>query len=135
MRIACWKFCSAISTVSWNSSFSCLIMLTVCCTSSGDRPTEGSSTSRMRGADMRARDREHLLLAAAHAARELPAALLEHRERRIAEREVLADRVPRERPERAEEQVLLNGELGKESPAFGHHRHPEAHDLLGRHAD
>src|SRR6185503_5899366 len=55
MRIAWWKFCSAISTVRPYARFSSRMMSIVCTTSSGDRPTEGSSTSSIFGEDMSAR--------------------------------------------------------------------------------
>src|SRR6267143_1171734 len=55
MRIAWWKFCSAISTVSPYRSFSSLILVMVCETRIGASPTEGSSTSRSLGEDISAR--------------------------------------------------------------------------------
>src|SRR4051812_37549652 len=55
MRIAWWKFCSAISTVRPYWSFSSLILVIVCDTRIGARPTEGSSTSKSLGADISAR--------------------------------------------------------------------------------
>src|SRR6267143_3008200 len=55
MRIAWWKFCSAISTVSPYRSFSSLILVMVCETRIGASPTDGSSNSRSLGEDMSAR--------------------------------------------------------------------------------
>ena len=55
MRMAWVKFCSAISTVSWYWSFSCLMASMVRLTSSGASPTDGSSTSRIFGASISAR--------------------------------------------------------------------------------
>src|SRR5471032_435483 len=55
MRMAWVKFCSAISTVRSKPTFSSLILSMVRLTSSGARPTDGSSISRMRGADISAR--------------------------------------------------------------------------------
>src|SRR5215472_1073348 len=55
MRNACGKFCSAISTVSLCCSLGSLILSMVRLTSTGARPTEGSSINRMRGDSISAR--------------------------------------------------------------------------------
>ena len=61
-------------------------------TSIGASPTEGSSTSRIFGASISARaERQHLLLAAAHAAGELRAALGEARKGLEADVEIAGE--------------------------------------------
>src|SRR5262245_44987462 len=61
-------------------------------------------------------DREHLLLATAHAARELSPSLVENREGLEAEREVLSDIAACGASKRAEHQILLDRQL-REQPA------------------
>ncbi len=80
----------------------------------------------------RARDRQHLLLAARHGARKLPAPLLQNRKRLVSESEVLADLAARGFAECAQHQVLFHRQLGEEAPALGHERDAELHDRLGR---
>src|SRR4029078_297377 len=103
MRIAWWKFCSAINTVRPYARFSSRMMTIVCTTSSGERPTERSSTSRSFSADQNAgglveqqqyrgrhegtRDREHVLLPARDGSGELAHPLLEDRKSAEAELE------------------------------------------------
>ena len=102
----------------------------------GARPTDGSSTSRIFGASISARaERQHLLLAAAHRAGELRAALGEPREGLEAELEIGLDLRARLRAERAEQQILLDGQTRKQPAAFRHQRDAEIDDLLGGEAD
>src|SRR5262249_51861950 len=79
--------------------------------------------------------RQHLLLAAAHAARELSPSLVEHRESLEAEREVLSDIAAGVSSERAEHQILLDRQLREQSASLRDERDAEMHDLLGRPAD
>src|SRR6516165_11683074 len=79
-----------------------------------------------------ARDGEHLLLAAAHAAGQLPAALAQHREGLEAERQIAIDVGPGTRAIGAEQEILLHRELREEPPALGYQRDPQIDDLLGR---
>jgi len=81
---------------------------------------------------MSARERNHLLLPAGHAACELLTPLGESRERLVAEQQVLGDLAARGRAEGAEQQVLLDRELREEPPAFRHERDAEIDDLLRR---
>ena len=77
----------------------------------------------------RAREREHLLLAAAERAGLLVAPLLDPREVRLDAREVVLDRAaPRVR---AEPQVLPDGELGERAAALGHVRDAEPRHVVG----
>src|SRR5438445_10126297 len=71
-----------------------------------------------------------LLLAAAHAARELLAARAEHREGLEAEGEVARDVAPGLRSVGAEQEVLLDRQLGEEPPPLRHHGDAQPHDLL-----
>jgi hypothetical protein len=78
----------------------------------------------------RARDGEHLLLAARERAGQLAAALLQQGERLVAERGVPAYCRPGERPERPEEQVLLDRQSGEQPASLRHQRHAQVDDLL-----
>ena len=98
MRIAWWKFCSAISTVRPKRSFSSLIVGDGVRHQQRRQPDRGLVDQQQpRRRHQRARDREHLLLAARQRAGELAPALLQHREGLVAEREVLRDRAARRR--------------------------------------
>src|SRR5262245_39127260 len=88
-----------------------------------------------RSRHQRAAERQHLLLAAAHAAGELAAPLGEPREDLEAERQVACDLATRGRPEGAEQQVLLDGEPREQPAPLGHQRDAEVDDLLGAAAD
>ena len=83
----------------------------------------------------RARERQHLLLAAAHRAGELAAPLGQARKRLEAEIEIGLDLRARLRPERAEQQVFFHRQFRKQPAAFRHQRDAEIDDLLGPHAD
>src|SRR5215831_11336012 len=86
----------------------------------------------LRGGHQRAGEREHLLLAAAHAAGELAAPLCKARESLVAERKVPGHRRTRGLPRGAEQQVFLDGQLREKAPSFRHERYAEVDDLLGR---
>src|SRR5258706_863783 len=75
---------------------------------------------------------EHLLLAAAHAAGELLAALGEPRKGLEAERQVVGDVRARRGAVGAEQQVLFDGQAREQPPAFRHQRDTEVDDLFGR---
>jgi hypothetical protein len=99
----------------------------------GASPSEGSSRIRRRGFDiMGPGDRQHLLLAAGQRAGDLVEPLAQHREHReIAV--ALAVEIALPPPhEAAEAEVLGDGEVGEDAPAFRHHRHGGAHPLLRR---
>src|SRR6516165_7362153 len=87
------------------------------------------------GRHQRARQSEHLLLAAAQTAGELAPPFPERREGRVGRVEVAGDLDARQWSKSAEEQVLLDRELGEEAAAFGHQADPEIDDRLGRTAD
>jgi hypothetical protein len=65
---------------------------------------------------------QHLLLAAAEAAGELPSPLAQHRESLVGQVEIARDLLAGERPERAQQQVLFDRQLREEAPAFRHQR-------------
>ncbi len=102
----------------------------------GASPTEGSSTSRdLRRQHHRAAEREHLLLAARHAAGELRAALGEAGKGFEADFEVALELAPRGGTEGAKQEVFLHCQPRKQPPALGHERNAEIDDLFGAAAD
>src|SRR5574341_181857 len=76
-------------------------------------------------------DGQHLLLASAHASRELASSLQEDRERLEARAEVSLYVPARRRPVGAEQQVFLHRELRKEATPLRDEGDAEADDLLG----
>src|SRR5205085_4421334 len=82
-----------------------------------------------------ARQRQHLLLAAGEAAGELAAALAQAREGLVRGFEIALDQAARRRAERAQQQILLDVQLGEQAPAFRHKGDAEIDNLLGRAAD
>jgi hypothetical protein len=88
-------------------------------TISGDRPSDGSSSSSRRGRAISARDRDHLLLPArelAGRARELFLERRKERERRGERRGAFG---ARPRQVAAELEVLAHRHRGEEAPSFG----------------
>src|ERR1044072_45903 len=92
MRMAWVKFCSAISTVSWRWSLSCLMTSMVRLTRSRARRRRGCERGALGPHHPRAPERQHLLLAAGEAAGELRAALLEPRKGLVAALQVAVHR-------------------------------------------
>ncbi len=103
-------------------------MRKISCTSSGARPSEGSSSSHQRAAD-----RQHLLLAAREVSRDLLAPLPQPREvveAEIAvalERREVAPRVP------AHGEVLVHGQVLEHAAPFHHLEDAPADDVLRIH--
>ena len=83
----------------------------------------------------RARQRQHLLLAAAHRAGELVAPFFQAIEHAVTEVEIACHFGARGRAERAEQEILLDGELGKQPPPLRHQRNAEIDDFFRRAAD
>ena len=83
----------------------------------------------------RAPERQHLLLTAAHRTGKLGAALGETGKRLIANVEVPGQFAARGAAERAEQQIFLNRELGKQPAALRHQRNAEVDDLFGGASD
>ena len=88
-----------------------------------------------RRAHQRTREREHLLLAAAHGAGELVAPFLQAIEHAVTKVEIARHFGARRRTERAEQEILLDGELGKQPPPLRHQRNAEIDDFFRRAAD
>src|SRR2546422_2966855 len=82
----------------------------------------------------RAGDRQHLLLAAGERAGKLAPALRQHGKNLERKGEIPADVGARRLAESAEQQVLLDAELGKQAPSLGHHGDAQVDDLLRRQA-
>src|SRR5438876_956464 len=100
-------------------------------TSTGARPTEGSSMRMMRGASISARERKHLLLAAAHGAGKLPPPLGEARKAFEAEIQIGFERSPCLLAKSSEQQVFFHGQAGEQPAALRHEGNAEIDDLLG----
>ena len=89
------------------------------CVMIGASPSDGSSSSTSFGSrHQRARDREHLLLAAAHAPGELAAGARRAAGTRVYQRSMSAATSRSRRGVRAEPQVLVDGEVGDRAPAL-----------------
>ena len=80
----------------------------------------------------RAGEGHHLLLAAAHAAGSLVSPFSETRKEIIAGLKVATDVRARLATQRAEVEILLDGELRQRVPPFRDEDHPERNNLLGR---
>ena len=110
-----------------------LIASMVRATNSGAKPTEGSSTSRMRGASISARPSATICCSPPL---RLPASCA----RRSARRGKVAKQLSRLRricsarlaAEGAEQQVLFHRELREQAPSLGHERDSKIDDLFGR---
>src|SRR5262249_57853402 len=81
----------------------------------------------------RTAEREHLLLAAAQRAAELAATLAQPGKVRVDALEALRDPRVLSDQVRADPEVFLYGQLGKDPPSFLHLADSEAADRLGRH--
>src|SRR5579885_1822121 len=80
----------------------------------------------------RAGEREHLLLTAAHAARELAAPLLQDREELVAGGEIALQLIAGGAAVGAEVEILLHRELREKAATLRHERDAELDDFLGR---
>src|SRR5579859_2073844 len=85
----------------------------------------------LRRQHQRATERQHLLLAARHAAGELAAALGKPRKGLEADVEIALELAPRGAAKGAEQKVLLDGEPRKQPPPLRHQRYAEVDDLFG----
>ena len=102
----------------------------------GASPTEGSSTRRIFGASISARPSASICCSPPDIEpASWRAALGKPREGLEADREIAGQLAPRGRAVGAEQQVLLDRELGKQPAAFRHQRDAEIDDLLGGAAD
>ena len=112
-----------------------VILSMVRLTSSGARPTEGSSTSRIaaptsgRGQAPASAARRRSCCRRAGGGARSAAGRSRSRSRDCGQRR------PRRRAERAEQKVLLDRQPGKQAASFGHQGDAEVDDLLGREAD
>ena len=106
------------------------------CVTSGASPSDGSSSSTSLGRAISARgDREHLLLAAAHAARLLRRGARSRRGNVAYQRSMSASISRSAAPVRADAQVLVDGEVDDRAAALGHVRDARGRDLLGAPAE
>ena len=105
---------------------------TICSTIFGDKPFRRLVEQHQRRiAHQRARDRQHLLLAAAHA----PAGTVAHLAEIGKQREQLFARpVRRVRPLRlaADFEIFLDRQVGEDAPLLRHVAEPAAHDRMRR---
>jgi hypothetical protein len=98
----------------------------------GDKPSDGSSSNRIVGADISASDRHHLPLAAGHGAHDLLGALLESWEQTQDARQILRLALPRTQGIGAEDEIFLHGQIGEDTAVLGHERNAGLDDLVRR---
>src|SRR5262245_59499131 len=97
----------------------------------GASPTEGSSTKRIFGADMRARVMASICCSPTHTPRKLAASLVQDWEGLETETQIVRHGLAGLCAVGTEQQVLFNGEFWKQPTSLGYKRNAQVHNGLG----